>query len=471
LSLLGQGCRFFCGRTDMRLLTRALLVACTVSGSITYAEDPKPTTTTTVVVVPLSAGDEKGDGKKAEEQPDPNEAYQKMLAQQAKAIAELGKTASHKPLTTVEIKPAASGVGLQTLTLDTEGNVLALVAPPRYFNAVDKGAASEVRKYSPDGKPLGAWAVDFHAHALNAAPDGTVYVAGDGKVARFDKSGKAVSGPVELPFVADLLKDKDALRKKAEENLKQQKEQIVVSLKKVKKQFEDQVKKIEAKAEDDRTKTEKRQLQQAKAILKSYEQSEEYYTKRTVEDVLTEMTSRLRIVNGIAASETDVFVACGESEGFGYGVWRMSRDVTGPKKVLGGIGGCCGQMDIQVQGADLLVAENTKHQFARYDRDGKKLGTFGKRGQDTDPACFGGCCNPMNLRACGTGGDIFTAESEGIVKRFSPEGKYLGTAAAVTVNGGCKNVAVAVNADASRIYFCDQPGGKFFILAKPAAAK
>jgi hypothetical protein len=122
-------------------------------------------------------------------------------------------------------------------------------------------------------------------------------------------------------------------------------------------------------------------------------------------------------------------------------------------------------MDIQCLGPDVLVAENTKKQFGRYDRDGKKLGAFGKGGADTDPTCFGSCCNPMNLRAVGVG-DVYTAESEGIIKRFGPSGEFIETAGVVKLTGGCKNVAVAVSADAKKIYFCDQPGSKFHILEK-----
>ena len=121
-------------------------------------------------------------------------------------------------------------------------------------------------------------------------------------------------------------------------------------------------------------------------------------------------------------------------------------------------------------------AENCNHQFALYDRDGKKLGGYGTRQNDPQPppadgkaaegeavGCFGGCCNPMNVRALGTG-DIFTAESEGVVRRFSAEGKYLGLAAAVKLTGGCKNVAVALSPDGKKLYFCDQPGSKFHIF-------
>ena len=179
----------------------------------------------------------------------------------------------------------------------------------------------------------------------------------------------------------------------------------------------------------------------------------------------------MRVINGISVSATDVFVACGEIDSYGYAVWRLDRDLKNPKKVLGDLGGCCGQMDIQCCGPDLLVAENTKHQFARYDREGKPLGVYGKRATDTDPTGFGGCCNPMNLRSCAAGGDVLTSESEGVVKRFSAAGEFRGVVGTVDVKGGCKNVAIGVSTDGDRIYFCDPPSSRFFILARKPGGK
>ncbi|HVK09294.1 MAG TPA: hypothetical protein VM597_11000 [Gemmataceae bacterium] len=395
-------------------------------------------------------------------------AYEEYQKQQAKLLEEMGKKATHEQIAEVKVT-GASGHALQTLCLDKDGRVLGVVAPPRGYGAAQKNVTSEIHVFTPEGKAAGKWKIPFHAHSINAAPDGTVFVAGDGRVARFDRDGKALGEPVELPHVAELLKDKDALRAKAEARLKKEKEQNEASMKQIKKQFEDKIAELEKKKEEDRSKTEKRQLEQYKAILKSYAENDNYYAKRTVENVLADMTGRLRVINGIAVGEADVFVACGETEGWGYAVWRMDHDLKNAKKVLGDIGGCCGQMDIQVQGKELLVAENTKHQFAKYDLDGKRLGGYGKRGQDTDVSGFGGCCNPMNVRGCC--GDVLTAESEGVVKRFGADGKFQGVVGTVKIAGGCKNVAVGANADGSKVYFCDQPGSRFFILAKKGEKK
>lgn len=71
----------------------------------------------------------------------------------------------------------------------------------------------------------------------------------------------------------------------------------------------------------------------------------------------------------------------------------------------------------------------------------------------------------MNLRAS-TKGDIFTSESEGYIKRFSAKGEFMGVVGKVAIGGGCKNVAIAMSPNEEKVYFCDQPGSKIFILVK-----
>ena len=371
---------------------------------------------------------------------------------------------SHDKLAAIKVT-GTNGHALQTLCADSTGRILALVAPTRYFDSTKKEVTSEVRVLSPDGKPVKEWKVNFHAHSLNVGPDGTVYVAGDGKVARFDADGKTL-GQIELPHIAALLKDQEGMKKQAEEQIKLQKD----SFERAKKQFTEQKEKLEKKKAEELTKTEAKQLEQFKMILKSYEQSAEYYDKMTVESVVSQIVSRLKIINGIALSDKDLFLVCGETKGYGYAIWRMTHDFKDAKQVKSGVGGCCGQMDIQVSGADFLLAENTNYKFARYDREGKAVGAWGKGlmvepGKECPPDCFGGCCNPMNLRV-DKSGEVFTAESEGIIKRFSAKGEFLGTVAKVALTGGCKNVALAATPDASRIYFCDQPNSQVIILAK-----
>ena len=376
---------------------------------------------------------------------------------------------THEKVTAVKVQ-GKNGHGVQTLCADSQGRVLALVAASRHFDTTVKNTSSEVRVLSPDGKPVESWKVPFHAQSLNVGPDGTVFVAGDGKVARFDKAGKEL-GQVELPHIAELLKDQAGMRKQAEQQIKVQKE----SFERAKKQFTEQKERLEKKKPEELTAAEKKQLEQFKMILKSYEQQGDYYARLTVDSVVAGTVGRLKVINGIAVSEKDLFLVCGESKGYGYAIWRMTHDFKDAKQVKGAVGGCCGQMDIQVAGTDFLLAENTNYKFARYDRAGKALGAWGKGmmaqpGKEPPPDCFGGCCNPMNLRVA-TGGDVLTAESEGVIKRFSAKGEFLGTVAKVQLTGGCKNVAVAMTPDADRVYFCDQPNSQVIILARKSDKK
>jgi hypothetical protein len=369
---------------------------------------------------------------------------------------------SHVQIKAVDVK-GENGTGLQTLTVTPAGDVIGLVAPPRY-GATVKDATSEVRIYSADGVEKKKWKLKFKGQSVAAGPDGRIYVAGDGRIARFDVEG-ALLGEIEVPHIAELLKDTPLLRKQAEEQLKEEAASFEGTLK----SFEEQKKALTAKGADKLTPGEKSQLRALELNIQSYAQIAEQYRKRTVETVLAGVTDRLRIINAIAITDKDVFIACGEQKGYGYAVWRMDLEFKNPKQVIAGLGGCCGQMDIQARGDELIVAENTKHGVGRFDRDGKRLGAFGKRGREGDGEAFGGCCNPMNCRFCGQG-DILTAESEGVVKRFTAKGEYAGLVASVKLSGGCKNVAVAVSPDNSRIYFCDLPGSKILILAKKDSA-
>ncbi len=370
------------------------------------------------------------------------------------------ESATHVQTKTIPVQSEDGKLRLQTLTVDREGRILGLVAPPRSYGAPVKEVHSEIHVLTGEGKKIATWKVDFHAHSINVAPDGKVFVAGDGKVARFNKEGKQLAC-IELPHIANLLKNNTELRKQAEATIKMQKE----NFEKAQNNIKQQKAKLEAKKEADRTEQENRLLKQYEQILKSYEVTAKYYETQTADKIMASLTSRLRIINGIAMSDKDVFVACGESKGYGYAIWRMDHEFKNPQQVLSGLGGCCGQMDIQVSGEDLFVAENTKHQFAAYDRNGKPRGRWGKRGTNSEGDCFGGCCNPMNLR-CGLKGEILTAESEGIIKRYDTTGKFLGLVGVAKLQGGCKNVAVGASPDASKIYFCDQPGSRVIVLEK-----
>jgi hypothetical protein len=179
------------------------------------------------------------------------------------------------------------------------------------------------------------------------------------------------------------------------------------------------------------------------------------------------MLRKLKIT-AIAVSARDVFVAAAARKGTGYELWRLTPALDTGEVVLEGLRGCCGQCDVQVSGNELVVADNTRHRVARYDRDGKLLGAFGQSSRDGGEG-FGGCCNPMNTRVDAEG-HIYTAESEGIIKCFAADGTLLATIGTAKLAGGCKHVAIAVGNGGERVYMLDLNNSAIAVMARKGAA-
>jgi hypothetical protein len=365
----------------------------------------------------------------------------------------------------VVVKSSDGRMSILSFCLNKEGQIVALIGAASGYGPRSETAKPEsgVKILSKEGEPVRDWKVDFVAQSINVGPDGSVYVAGSGTVARFSPDGKLLK-KLELPHIAEFLKNKDAIRKRAEEEARERTQ----STKAFVMQSKARIKRLEAKPAEKRSRSENLAIEQLKRSIKMMERDQN--NEENIEAIVEQIIERLRIINSIAVSDRDVFIVCGESTGYGYSVWRMDHDFGGAKQVMKGLAGCCGQMDVQVLGDDLLVAENCKHSFARFDRDAKKIGEWGGRSTgDDNGKCFGGCCNPMNVR-CGPNGDILTAESEGIIKRFTGKGDFVALIAKRPLSGGCKNVAVAASADGHLMYCCDKPGSRINIFEeKPKA--
>jgi hypothetical protein len=368
---------------------------------------------------------------------------------------------THEFKKAVKVRSADGRAGVQTFCLDNQGRVLALVGQPRYFDGSKSSGSCEVHVLSSLGEPISVWNLDITGQSINAATDGTVYVAGNGTICKLAADGKVLKR-LELPHIAEFLKNKEGLRKQAEEQSREQ----TKNLDSIRAQFKERIKRLEAKPEDELTRAEKRNLQQYRRSLEMFNSDSQ---RPSVDAVVQSIITRLRIINSVAVSDRDVFIVCGETTGYGYSLWRLDRDFQHPTQIMKGMRGCCGQMDAQVQANEILVAENCAHAFARYDRDGKKLGQWGKMSQAGDVKCFGGCCNPMNVR-CAANGDVLTAESEGFVKRFNSKGEFVALIGKRPLSGGCKNVAVAASPDGKLIYMCDQPGSQIVIFAEKTKA-
>jgi sugar lactone lactonase YvrE len=168
------------------------------------------------------------------------------------------------------------------------------------------------------------------------------------------------------------------------------------------------------------------------------------------------------LVAGIATTPTDVFAAL--RIGFSFTVYRYTHDLTDAKPVIARLRGCCGQMHIVARDGVIYAAENARKRVVRYDREGKELGAWGKDDRK-DIEGFGSCCNPMNL-CFGPRGELYTSESQGRVKRYTPDGKFLGLVGKATVDGGCVNISLVASADGSRVFVLDRGANAIRVLEK-----
>ena len=170
----------------------------------------------------------------------------------------------------------------------------------------------------------------------------------------------------------------------------------------------------------------------------------------------------------VTASDKDLFVAVRIRTGFA--VYRFDHQLQQPRKIIEGLRGCCGQMDIHAANGKLYVAENARFSVKTYDADGKQLASWGKPARE-GKEWFSGCCNPKNI-CIGPDGMVYTADSpSGIVKRFTLEGKYLGLVGTAEVGAGCVHAAVFVSADGRRVYVCDTTKNVIRVLETPPAAQ
>jgi hypothetical protein len=289
-------------------------------------------------------------------------------------------------------KPGA----LRNFCLNAEGNVLACYA------ANDKKNTSGVRVYSPQGELLKTLPLEIQPSAICVTKDGSIFVAGDGKVLKLDATGKvlasAASPVAEIPVVIT--------------------EEIEKMLK-------------ESRADSGRT------LEQEKELMK------------------TSLEKRRADVTGLAVTDQDVFMAVPTPNAFTYQVYRFDHTLQNAKLVVEKLRGCCGQMDIQTFAGNLWIPHNARHRVESLDRDGKELAKFGKAGK-VKASDFGGCCEPKNLRVL-PNGDILAAESgpPTCIKRFSADGKFIEVLAMTKEDGDCVRVTVEMSPDGKQYYMLD----------------
>ena len=296
----------------------------------------------------------------------------------------------------IKIGDARSSVALNNFCLNAEGNILACVASNG--TARNGENASGIRVYSPNGKLLKTLPLEIKPAAICVAKDGSIFVAGEGRLLKLDADGKVLASAASPVAAVPVV-----ITKEIEEMMKQ--------------------------------------------------------TKRSGEAEIQRMKTRLEQrradVTGLAATDEDVFIAVPTPGEFTYQVHRFDHALQNSKLVVEKLRGCCGQMDIQAHAAKLWIPHNGRHSVEVRDRDGNSLSKFGTKGK-VKAEDFGGCCEPKNMRVLANG-DVLVAESgpPTCIKRFSADGKFLGVVAVVNEKADCVRVTVEMTPDASTFYMLD----------------
>lgn len=383
-----------------------------------------------------------------------------------------GPESTHKQ--TKSLVPTFEGkkLKLNTFTLAKDGNLWMCCNDLMTANGeAPEGSAGCILITQPTGELVKRIQLDFAPTAINFAESGDVYVAGSGFIACLDNDGQ-VKKRIEAP---NIVNREEALRLMKEEAEKQ-KEQMTEMYESQVKRLEEQLAKLQAQLEK-ADKDDERAVKRIEARIKALEPqltSMKDISKQISESLGSQMSgeaslARVKRATGIAVSKQDVFVVLPNVKGYGYSLWRMTHDLENPVAIMDTMSGCCGQMDVQAEGDDVLVAENTAFRVSRYNREGKQIASFGERSREKESG-WGSCCNPMNIRCVGSD-EILTAESSiGNIKRYTKEGKYLGLVGTARIGGGCKHVALSVDQKLNRYYIMNENGGDIAVLVPKSEA-
>jgi hypothetical protein len=338
-----------------------------------------------------------------------------------------------------------------------------------------KGESGEIRVFDADGKFVETIEVAVSPEAINVAADGSILVAGDGRLLRLSADG-AERASVEAPHAASMRENIDEIRNQVIEEQKQQASsapQMLAAYDQAIKTMKDQLAALEETEEN------ASQRETFESTLDAYQQAREQVAEQLAGqeeaaepseeqiDQLVESSMKYKMaVASISATEEAVFVATRATTGYGYDVWRTTPEFAEAEKIVTGLSGCCGQMDVQACDEGIFVAENSRHRVCRYDAKGELLGTFGKGSEGVDG--FGSCCNPMNL-AFGSDGVVYTAEdSTGRIKRYKPDGTLLSVVGSADVVPGCKKVSIGVDSTGDRVFMLDITRNHIAVLSRVA---
>lgn len=387
-----------------------------------------------------------------------------LWAQELEEPINIDEEATHEQVKLIEI-PKESPVN--AFCLDAKGQILAACG----------AGPGQVRVLDANGEAITSWEVDIKPEAINTAPDGTILVAGHGKLLRFSPEGKLLA-QAEAPHAADLEKHNEELRKEAEAQVNRPAmslDSIITAYQRMIDQLEEKQKTEELNDQEVRLlqilpenlERFKKQKAEQDEIKKNAKEEEKPDNSAKIEQALKAIKAHKLRIASISTDGKHVYVATPTPVGYTFDVWQTATDFTDAKKVVSELRGCCGQMDVQACTSGIYVAENARHRVACFQPDGEMVTTWGKRDR-TGADGFTSCCNPMNVCFDKTG-DVYTAESNtGRIKRFAADGTFKEYIGDVKLVPGCKNVSIAISPDSDSVYMLDITRNHIVLMKRKA---
>ena len=374
--------------------------------------------------------------------------------------ADISKQSTHEQVALLKISKDKPSCRLTTFALNSEGQIVA------GLNA--GGGKGEIRIVDGEGKKIRAWDVAINPEAVNVAPDGTVLVAGDGKMFRYSISGKKMQ-EMPAPHFKHLKGSAEVIRKQVIDSYKNRAKIYDRSIT----LYETRIAALKKKKEP--TATDKRLLKAYETSITRLREYKKKYanqplpSKKIIDQRVELMIKSKTGISSISSDGKNVYVATRALKGYGFAVWKTDAKFGNAKQIITDLRGCCGQMDVQCCPNGLYVAENARHRVACFDVNGKEVLTWGKRDRKGVTG-FTSCCNPMNV-CFGKNGDVYTAESNtGRIKRYSSKGKFLDYVGDVKLVPGCKKVSIAVTPDTKRVYMLDITRNHIIVMERKSAA-
>ncbi|HBE68248.1 MAG TPA: hypothetical protein DDW52_08885 [Planctomycetaceae bacterium] len=386
------------------------------------------------------------------------------VASAADSVSSIESKSTHRQATTIKLADDAPTIN--AFCLNAQGEIVAVCG----------SGPGELLIIDDSGEVTKNWEVDVKPEAVNVRPDGTLLVAGEGKLFHYDRSGKLLKTATS-PHAARLKSDDEELRKSAIASLKQRGGRSMVEARV--KSYKSLIEQLEKMSElRELTEAEKSTLQAISDLNERYtlqleamgdDDEEKGPTEEAIQqqiDVL--IRSKMRI-SSVCSSADAVFVTTRALSGYGYDVWKTGADLSGGEIIIEGLRGCCGQMDVQCCQRGLFVAENSADRVVHYDFDGTKITQWGKSDR-TGIDGFGSCCNPMNVCFDGSG-HVYTAEASlGRIKKFDATGNLIDFIGDVDLVPGCKNVSIAVSPVNDNIYMLDLTRNHIVIMQPKTAS-